>query len=81
MKVTLITKNKLQVKKLEELAKEWNITLSKEMKEQSNDIKMHQEKAWEAIRELREMDAFADIEDPVEWQREQRKDRKFGWNE
>lgn len=79
MKVTLSTKNKYQVKKLEELAKEWGVTLSKE--ERLEDKKIHPEKSREAIKELKKMNAFADIEDPVIWQRDQRKDRNIGWND
>lgn len=81
MKVTLSTKNKYQVRKLEALAKEWGVPFSKEDEGNDNDEEILQEKAWEAIRELREMNAFADIEDPVSWQHEQRKERNLGWND
>jgi len=81
MKVTLSTKNRYQVKKLEELAKEWGVTLSKEVEKKMEDEQERQKKAWDAIRELRKMNAFSDIDDPIEWQRKQRKDRNIGWDE
>jgi len=81
MEVTLSIKNRYQIKKLEELAKKWGVPLSKNTCKKTGDTKTRQKRAWEALRKLRDLNGFSDIKDPVEWQRQQRKDRNIGWDE
>ena len=38
-------------------------------------------KALDALENLSKIEAFKDIEDPVKWQKEQRKDRNIGRDE
>jgi hypothetical protein len=77
MEFIISGKDKDRMQKVENLAKSLGLKVSK--KQQIQEKK--REKAIEALKNLRKMDTFKDIEDPVNWQREQRKDRNIGRDE
>ena len=44
----------------------------------NNELLQEKKKALDALENLSKIGAFKNIEDPVEWQKEQRKDRYIG---
>ncbi|WP_373055843.1 hypothetical protein [Zunongwangia sp. H14] len=77
MQITISGEDKERLKQVEALAKQLGLKVSK--KQVLQDIK--KKKAMEALQGLAKMGAFKDIDDPVAWQREQRKDRNIGRDE
>lgn len=71
MEITISGKDKKLLRQVEELAIRLGLSISKTEKVQEN----KKEKVLEALENLSRINAFADIDDPVAWQREQRKDR------
>ena len=77
MEITISGEDKSALKKVEDLAKNLGLKISKKDVLQNKKKK----KAFEALRKLAKLGAFEDIDDPVAWQREQRKDRSIGRDE
>lgn len=77
MEIIISGEDKDGLKQVEELAKRLGLKISKKQVVQEKKKK----KAMEALEGLAKMGAFKDIDDPVAWQREQRKDRNIGRNE
>ena len=77
MKITISGKNKKRLQQVEELAKSLGLDVDK--KELLQEKK--QEKALDALEELRKIETFKNIEDPVKWQNAQRKNRDKGKDE
>ena len=77
MEITISGEDKERLRQVEELAKDLGLKISK--KQVLQDKKKR--KALEALENLAKLGAFKDIDDPVAWQREQRKDRNIGRDE
>jgi hypothetical protein len=77
MQIIISGEDKKRVKLVEKLAKELGLTISEQESLQSSKNK----KAIEALDGLSKINAFKNIEDPVAWQREIRKDRNIGRDE
>ncbi len=79
MEIIISGEDKKLLKQVEELAKSLGLIISKNT---TNRNAIENNKiALEALQKLSESGAFKDIEDPVAWQKQVRKDRKIGWNE
>lgn len=75
-------KDRKHLKQVEDLAKKLGLKISlKKGKVRKTQEEKRQKKALEAMASLVKIDAFKGIEDPVAWQKEQRKDRDIGRNE
>ncbi|MBZ9728749.1 hypothetical protein LB467_03545 [Salegentibacter sp. JZCK2] len=77
MEITISGKDKERLQQVEELAKSLGLKISKKQVLQEKKKK----KAIDALEKLAKMGAFKDIDDPVAWQKEQRKDRNIGRDE
>ena len=77
MEITISGEDKDALKKIEDLAEELGLKVSKINVLQNK----KQKKAFEALEKLVKLGTFSDIDDPVAWQREQRKDRNIGRDE
>ena len=77
MEITISGEDKERLKQVEDLAKRLGLKISKKKVLQDK----RKKKAMEALEDLAKMGAFKGIDDPVAWQREQRKDRNIGRNE
>lgn len=77
MEITISGEDKERLKQVEELAKDLGLKISKKQARQDK----RKKKALEALKNLAKSGAFKDIDDPVAWQREQRKDRNIGRGE
>jgi hypothetical protein len=77
MELIISGEDKERLNQIENLAKKLGLKISKRQVQQDKKKK----KAMEALENLAKMGAFKDIDDPVAWQREQRKDRNLGWDE
>ena len=77
MEITISGKDKERLRQVEELAKNLGLKISKKQVLQEKKKK----KALDALKNLSKKGAFSEIEDPVAWQREQRKDRNIGRDE
>ena len=77
MEFIISGKDKDRMQQVENLAKSLGLKISK--KQQIQEKK--REKAIEALKNLRKMDTFKDIEDPVNWQKNQRQDLKISRDE
>ncbi len=77
MQITISGKDKNRLQQVEDLAKRLGLKISKTQKLKAK----KREKAIDALKDLRKINAFKDIKDPVAWQREQRQDRNIGRDE
>ncbi len=77
MQITISGKDKNRLQQVEDLAKRLGLKISKTQKLKAK----KREKAIDALKDLRNINAFKDIKDPVAWQREQRQDRNIGRDE
>ena len=77
MEITISGKDKKLLQQVEALAKRLGLKISKAevLEEKKN------KKAIEALESLAKIGAFKDIDDPVAWQKEQRKDCNIGRDE
>lgn len=79
MQLTIKGKDKSLLRRVEDLARQLGLQVVKN--DDHPAFKTKTANAMKALKELRDMNAFKDIHDPVEWQREQRTDRDIGRNE
>lgn len=77
MEITISGEDKKLLMQVEELARKLGLKISRKKMLQDKKKK----KALEALENLAKIGAFKDIDDPVAWQREQRKDRNIGRDE
>lgn len=77
MEITISGDDNKSLSQVKKLAEELGLKISEDKNLQSAKNK----KAVEALEGLSKINAFKDIDDPVEWQREVRKDRKIGGDE
>ncbi|MDT0648336.1 hypothetical protein RM545_16720 [Zunongwangia sp. F260] len=77
MEITISGEDKKLLMQVEELARKLGLQISRKKMLQEKKKK----KALEALEDLAKIGAFKDIDDPVAWQREQRKDRDIGRDE
>lgn len=77
MEIIISGKDKEHLQQVEDLAKSLGLKISKKHVLQEKKKK----KALDALEKLAKIKAFKDIDDPVAWQKEQRKDRNIGSNE
>ncbi|HET8837795.1 MAG TPA: hypothetical protein VFM82_02250 [Flavobacteriaceae bacterium] len=75
MEIAVSGKNKRLVKLVENLAKELGLSIRILDDNQNMSQGERSEKLYQLMEEMAKNNVFAGIEDPVEWQREQRKDR------
>lgn len=76
MELTISGEDKGQLKKVEDLARKMGLCIRKSKSNPSvNESEERQQKLFELMQEMAASSAFKSIEDPVAWQREQRKDR------
>ncbi len=74
MEFIISGKDKDRMQQVADLAKRLGLKISKKQRLKEK----KREKAIEALKDLRKINAFKDIEDPVAWQREQPQDRHIG---
>ncbi len=79
MEITISGKNKKHLKQVEELAKQLDLKIFK--KPVNPKVNKDNKTAIEALQQLSKMGAFKEIEDPVAWQQQIRKDRNTGWDD
>ena len=79
MEITISGKDKKHLKQVEELAKELGLKIFK--KPVNPKLNKDNKIAIEALQQLSKMGAFKEIEDPVAWQQQIRKDRNMGWDD
>lgn len=80
MELTIKGTDKKRLKKVRDFAEKLGLNTSS--KANTNDeILRKQKRAVEAMKKLAKIGSFKDIDDPVKWQREQRKDRDIGRDE
>ena len=77
MQITISGKDKNLLKQVEDLAQRLGLEVSKKQEMKTK----KKQKALDALESLKNLNAFKDIDDPVTWQREQRKDRNIGRDE
>lgn len=81
MEITISGTNRKHLKQVEELAERLGLYIQKGTQIENTDCESKSEKAYEALEELAKMESFKEIDDPVAWQREIRKDRNIGRDE
>lgn len=77
MEITISGEDKKLLKQIEELAKGLGLKIFKKPKDSK--VNKDNKIVIEALLQLSKMSAFKEIEDPVAWQKQIRKDRNAGW--
>lgn len=76
MQITISGKDKNRLQQVEDLAKQLGLDVKKPLKQETKQENLRREELYKLMKEAAAKgDLFKSILDPVEWQREQRKDR------
>jgi len=76
MQITISGKDKKSIQKIEAYAKHLGLDVDKPLKQETKQEKLKREELYKLMKEAAAKgDLFKSIPDPVEWQREQRKDK------
>lgn len=76
MQITISGKDKKLLKQVEALAKRLGLDIEKPLNQKTKQEKLRREELFKLMKEASAKgDLFQSIPDPVEWQREQRRDR------
>lgn len=73
MEITISGKDKKRIKLVEELAKELGLSISLKLSEKEKEP--NGQALYKLMKEKAESGGISEIEDPIKWQREQRKDK------
>lgn len=77
MEIIIKGDDKKLLKQVEDLARKLGLMVSRKKKTELSVQKERSEKLFQIMEEIADSNVFSSIKDPVEWQREQRKDRRL----